>query len=95
VFCNTDGWKAYDGLILNGYEHYRVFHSDNEFARGKCYVNGIEAFWSYCKRRLSKFNGINSDKFILHLKESEFRYNNRENDLYQILIKIIIKNLLN
>ena len=20
----TDGWKAYDGLVLNGYEHYRV-----------------------------------------------------------------------
>ena len=24
---NTDGWKAYDGLILNGYTHHRVFHS--------------------------------------------------------------------
>ena len=23
---HTDGWKAYDGLILNGYEHYRVYH---------------------------------------------------------------------
>ena len=21
---HTDGWKAYDGLILNGYDHYRV-----------------------------------------------------------------------
>ena len=20
----TDGWRAYDGLVLNGYEHYRV-----------------------------------------------------------------------
>jgi transposase-like protein len=30
----TDGWKAYDGLILNGYDHYRVYHSENEFARG-------------------------------------------------------------
>ena len=29
---NTDGWKAYDGLILNGYTHHRVFHSHNEFA---------------------------------------------------------------
>ena len=39
---HTDGWKAYDGLILNGYNHYRVFHSENEFARGKSHVNGIE-----------------------------------------------------
>lgn len=25
----TDGWAAYDGLVLNGYEHYRVYHSKN------------------------------------------------------------------
>ena len=31
----SDGWKVYDGLILNGYEHYRVYHSHNEFAREK------------------------------------------------------------
>ena len=31
----TDGWKAYDGLILNGYDHYRIHHSHNEFARGR------------------------------------------------------------
>ena len=31
----TDGWKGYDGLIVNGYDHYRVFHSHDEFVRGK------------------------------------------------------------
>ncbi len=49
---HTDGWKAYDGLILNGYDHYRVFHSQNEFARGKCHVNGIESFWSFAKNSM-------------------------------------------
>lgn len=39
---HSDGWKAYDGLILNDYDHYRVFHGENEFAREKCHVNGIE-----------------------------------------------------
>jgi len=34
----TDGWRAYDGLIVNGYDHYRVFHSEDEFARGKCHI---------------------------------------------------------
>ena len=89
---NTDGWKAYDGLVLNGYTHHRVFHSHDEFARGKCHVNGIESFWSYCKRRLSKFNGLTDDKFILHLKECEFRFNNRQKDLYQILLKFLREN---
>ena len=69
---HTDGWKAYDGLILNGYTHYRVLHHENEFARGKSHVNGIECFWSYAKRRFSKFNGLTDD--ILHLKESEARF---------------------
>ena len=27
---NTDGWKAYDGLVLNGYTHHRVYHSKND-----------------------------------------------------------------
>jgi transposase len=92
---NTDGWKAYDGLILNGYTHHRVFHSKNEFARGKCHVNGIESFWSFTKRRLAKFNGLSDEKFILHLKESEFRFNNRKDNLYKILLKIIRENPLN
>lgn len=73
----TDGWKAYDGLILNGYDHYRVFHSQNEFARGKNHVNGIESFWSFTKRRLAKFNGLTDNNFFLHLKECEFRFNHR------------------
>jgi transposase-like protein len=65
---HTDGWKAYDGLILNGYDHDRVQHSENEFARGKSHVNGIDAFWSFAKRRLAKFNGCASKTFMLHLK---------------------------
>lgn len=85
----TDGWKSYDGLITKGYRHYRIHHSENEFARGKNHVNGIESFWSYAKRRLLKFNGIHKAKFLLHLKESEFRWNMRINhvNMYQELLK--------
>ncbi len=38
---HTDGWKVYGGLIFNGYTHYRMFHHEKEFARGKSHVNGI------------------------------------------------------
>jgi transposase len=88
---HTDGWKAYDGLILNGYDHHRVYHSHDEFARGKCHVNGIESFWSFAKRRLAKFNGLTDNKFILHLKECEFRFNNRDNNLDKIVFKLFKK----
>ena len=83
----TDGWRSYDGLVLNGYKHYRIHHSENEFARGRNHVNGIESFWSYTKRRLNKFNGIRKDNFLIHLKESEFRWNSRNDNMYRKLLK--------
>jgi len=62
----SDGWKAYDGLILNGYDHYRVYHSKDEFVRGKAHVNGIESFWSFTKRRLGdcKIVCVNNEAYL-------------------------------
>jgi transposase len=82
----TDGWKAYDGLVTNGYQHHRVHHHENEFVRGKNHVNGIEGFWSFAKYRMMKLRGIRKEKFLLHLKECEFRWNHRENNIYSILL---------
>ena len=90
----TDGWKAYDGLISNGYDHDRIHHSHNAFARGKNHVNGIESFWSFAKRNLAKFNGLTDEKFFLHLKESEFRFNFRSQNLYKFLLNHFRKNPL-
>jgi transposase-like protein len=85
--------KVMMGLVLNGYKHYRIHHKENEFARGKNHVNDIESFWSYTKKRLIKFNGIKKDKFLLHLKESQFRWNNRQNT-YKLLINNFREKLL-
>lgn len=90
----SDGWKSYDGLVLNGYKHYRIYHSKDEFARGKNHINGIESFWSYTKRRLAKFNGISKGKFLLHLKESEFRFNHKNKNLYKLLLENFRQNPL-
>jgi transposase len=86
----SDGWRSYDGLIYQGYHHYRIHHHENEFARGKNHVNGIESFWSFTKARLLKMKGVRKDKFVLHLKESEFRWNYRK-EMYQKLLKTIRK----
>ena len=92
---HSDGWKAYDGLVDFGYEkHYRVHHGENEFVRGKSHINGIESFWSFAKRRLRKFNGIPHKTFLLHLKETQFRFNCRHQNLYDILLSIFRKNPL-
>jgi len=56
-------------------KHFRVNHDNNEFVNVGLHINGIEGFWGYAKTRLSKFRGFDKNKFYLHLKECEFRYN--------------------
>lgn len=57
-------------------------------------LNRIESFWGNAKSRLSKFKGIHSSTYKYHLKECEFRYNYRQDDLYQLLLKILRKDPL-
>ena len=93
---HTDGWRGYDGLVDLGYEkHFRVNHGDNEFSAGNGnHINGIESFWGYAKHRLTKFKGIPKELFEIYLKETEFRFNHRGQNLYQILLKIFRENPL-
>jgi transposase len=87
---HSDGWRGYDGLVDVGYaKHYRVNHGDNEFANGQSHINGIESFWSYAKRRLQKFNGVPATTFYLHLKECEWRFNHKRDNLYLELLRLL------
>lgn len=87
----TDGWRSYDALAVYGYNHKKVNHEKNEFVRdGTIHVNGIESFWSFAKRRLSKFNGIPKKQFTPYLLESEWRFNHRNDILKEV--KNLIKN---
>ena len=90
VIVHSDKWRGYDGLVDVGYKkHFRVSHGDNQFASGTNHINGIESFWSFAKRRMLKFNGLRADSFLSHLKESEFRFNYRRDDLYKILLGLL------
>jgi transposase-like protein len=64
-----------------------VHHGLDEFARDSSHINGIESFWSYAKRRLARFNGLRKEHFLFHLKETEFRFNYPNNDLYSVMLK--------
>src|SRR4028119_671854 len=90
---HSDGWCGYDGLVDVGYaKHFRVDHGSNEFVVGAHHINGIESFWSFAKRRLQKFNGVPPHTFYLHLKECEWRFNNRNDNLYLELLKLLRQN---
>lgn len=84
----TDKWKSYDGLVFDGYKHKRINHSKQYSNRRGTHVNGIENFWSFAKRRLAKFNGVSRKTFLLHLKETEFRYNHK-GDILKEMRKIM------
>jgi len=92
---HSDGWRGYQGLVDVGYaKHFRVHHGETEFARGNSHINGIESFWAYAKLRLAKLKGIPAKTFPLHLKETEFRFNHRQDNLYKTLLRMFRENPL-
>ena len=86
----SDSWSGYHGLVDVGFDkHYRIRHHQDEFSdqRG-VHINGIESFWSFTKRRLTKFNGTKRN-FHLHLKESEWRWHKSLTELIKSLARIL------
>ncbi len=86
----SDGWKSYNALAVYGYNHKKIKHSEDEFARPDgTHINGVESYWSWTKRRLNKFNGISKRHFSKYLLESEWRFNHR--DTMEKDLKILIR----
>lgn len=78
AIADFDGWRL-----------YRVDTSN--MANGKTPADDISAFWGNTKSRLLKFRGLNKNTLYLHVKECEFRYNNRNGDINTLLLNIICK----
>ncbi len=49
----------------------------------------LDSFWGLATQRLAKFKGVPRSTLRLHLKECEFRFNHREDDLYQVLLNLV------
>jgi transposase len=80
----TDDHTAYAFLNLIG-KHRIIDHVREEYVRKDVHINGIEGFWSYAKVWLYHYRGVPKQYFDLYLKEIEFRFNNRDNDIFQML----------
>ena len=85
----TDKWKGYDSLIFNGYKHLSIDHS-KMFGKGDVYINGIEGFWSFAKENMVKHHGVSPGMFLLYIKEMEWRYNNRDEDTFSLLLDYVL-----
>jgi len=85
----SDSWSGYTGLVDVGYDkHFRVNHGKDEFSRNGVHINGIESFWSFTKRRLTKFNGTKKN-FHFHLKECEWRWRKTHQKLEKNLLILL------
>lgn len=52
-------------------------------------LGGTESFWSFAKEKLRKYHKVDKKNFYYYLKEFEFRFNYRKQNLYPLLLKII------
>jgi transposase len=83
---------VYNGIAdFNSIRLYRINEAVPGVTRGKSHIDDIDMFWGMLKSRLIKFRGLNSGTLYLHVKETEFRYNYRENDLFELLMEILHK----
>lgn len=59
--------------------------------KGKTKIDEVDHFWGILKSRIVKFRGLNTGTVYLHVKESEFRYNHRNADLFNMIHSLIQK----
>ncbi|WP_051694002.1 transposase [Desulfohalovibrio reitneri] len=80
----TDRYQRYDALIFCGDDDLPLNYVN---IRGKgAYVDSLKgSFWNYARARLKRYNGVSPRRFPLYLKELEFRYNHRDQDLIPLL----------
>lgn len=92
--------RQQEGGHLNGlsryhaiadFDEWRLYRTDALAVNGKPQQDGIAIFWGNTRNRLLKFRGMNKNTLYLHVKESEFRYNYREDDINKLLLNIIYK----
>jgi transposase len=72
------------------FENWRLYRVDtSHIVNGKNELDDIAVFWGHTKSRLIKFRGLNKSTLYLHVKECEFRYNNRTSDINDLLLNIM------
>jgi predicted RNA-binding Zn-ribbon protein involved in translation (DUF1610 family) len=75
---STDEAPVYNHLLMSGYHHGRVNHSDNEYVKGVHHTNTIEGHWSHFKRSVAGTHiHISAKHMWKYVSEFSYRYNYR------------------
>ncbi len=83
----TDTFRSYHSLKRLG-KHHRLNHGKAFAYRGGNHINGIEGFWSFAKHILYNYRGVSKYHFPMYLKEVEYRFNHRNDNLFKLFMSI-------
>jgi len=84
----SDEFRGYDPLSKNDFVHLRVDHQHAFSDRNGTHTNNIESFWATLKRGVyGIYHHISIEYMQRYVDEFCFRYNNRENDMFSMVLK--------
>lgn len=79
----TDKFKKYDTLLSCGSEIRDLAHARHKDS--SLYIDGQKGFWNFAKKRLKSSRCVSCKNIALYLKEIEFRFNNRDKDMFSLI----------
>jgi len=83
----TDEFRGYSPLSRQGFVHLRIDHT-KAFADGDTHTNTIESFWATLKRGVyGVYHHISVKHMQRYVNEFCFRYNNRGQDAFNLVLK--------
>lgn len=89
----TDGFGGYHGLDKVYKKHVILYNSKNQHRKGDYDTNTIEGFWSMLKRSIiGQHYNVVVEYIQNYVDELSFKYNNRNNDMFNTLISNAINN---
>jgi len=82
----TDEYRGYNKLKANNYVHLRINHQST-YSDGMVHTNNMESFWATLKRGVYGIYHHVSVKYMQrYVDEFCFRYNNRKNDMFSMIL---------
>lgn len=82
----ADKSLPYNSLMFEN-EELSLVDRGQHFPHCKVYGRNIEKFWQYAKERFVKYHGISDKKIVLLVREMEFRYLHRDEQLFDLLVE--------
>jgi transposase len=85
----TGRFREYDGLIL--WRQRLPVGVAKTLPKSKPPLDGLDSFWSFVRPRLSKFHRTSDRDLFYFLKELSFRYEHRDEELFDTLVVLMTK----